>query len=1174
MFTNLQSHRREHWRRRTYMLLRSWNALARRGAADGRLIAFFGSSNLFWPYSMDRQLGEILARRGTRDVVLNLGSFGFGDSAHVLSTTRALLGAYRDRPIDLLIFEATPNEMPPLDKDGTRAWLRREAGTHRVIRHDLAAPVVSRLHDVHLPLRSNLERLAEIARAQASPFPVVVLDYESNLREWAPSVSYFSRALSDTDAVEFETRLAAAIDLVRRGRTEAAFEQLRHCRAIDPDVALAAYLEAKVAEGLGDADYAACLYRRARNLDLLRGRLSRERLMPELESWCKALGFWFVSVPAIVQALAPQQLPGFDRFVDDVHYRPHVHFAIASAIADRLAAEGWSPANGTPLHETDVLAAVNDQRRFVLLQCALNLVMAPPSPYNDERIAEGVRSLDEAARHGVEPVLLDEYRLRFKLLANASATTASPAAQAAEAATADPQTPHRRREETTGQDSAGEIGPRIARLLLARFGLQIEAGLEHADLLGLGIDSLGLAELITTVAALFDVTLDDRLFDRQVTFASLCDLVAARLVETPVRRIAHERSLARQRALAWRRPVPAPSAPSRPAAIAAWTTADGDRQTIAGILARHFRDRRQDVAITLLPPGTRDADQAIDWTWGDLDDASAAVVAGLRDAGVIAGDVVHLLTGHGAFTAAAIVGALRIGVIPSIGHAPSPKLSADVFAETFGELLRRSRPRAVIVPPALEALVRRCIDLGDPGDAAPLLLSSESIVSRLGSRAAAASTGDISTRAGGLALLQYSSGTTGARKGVMFDEGAILRQIAHYARAIDLRTDDRIVSWLPLYHDMGLVACFLLPLLTGTPLTLMSPFDWIAAPQLLFQAVTRDRGTLVWLPNFAFRLLADRVGEEQLQGVDLSSLRAVINCAEPIRLDSWERFHDRFAFHGLSRVAFSTCYAMAENIFAVTQGGTREPVWIDIVDAEQLRGPGLAVPADPARDDDDAAILAVPSSGQLIEGSRARIVSRDDGRTVLGDRQVGAIEIAGDSLASGYYHNESATQASFRGGWYSTGDIGYLAEGHLFVLGRMTDVIIVAGINLFADDVEQTASRVAGVKAGRVAAFGVWDEHRGTERVVVLFESEDPALTDAAQRTLQRAIQQRLYDALQVAGCEVLPVPAGAIRKTSSGKVARQRMKQAFLDAEREEQGRRNRGEDVEHRRQDAVLAQ
>jgi hypothetical protein len=385
MFTNLQRHRREQWCRRSYMLLRSWNELAQRTPDAGRLIAFFGSSNLFWPYSMDRQLGEILRRRGLLDVVLNLGSFGFGDSAYVLSTTRALLGAYRDRPIDLLIFEATPNEMPALDKDDARGWLRRETRTPLVLRHEVAAPVAARLREVQLPLRDNLERLAELARAQSRPFTVVVLDYESNLREWPPSLSYFSRSLPDADVVAFETRLSAAIDLVRRGAIDDAFAQLCHCHAIDRDVAITTYLEAKVAEALGDVDCAEALYRRARNLDLLRGRLSRDRLMPDLERWSAALGFTFISVPRIVRALAPERLPGFDRFVDDVHYRPHVHFAIASAIADRLQTDGWIPASDEPVHEAEVLAAVDGQRRFVLMQCALNLAMAPSSPYNDER---------------------------------------------------------------------------------------------------------------------------------------------------------------------------------------------------------------------------------------------------------------------------------------------------------------------------------------------------------------------------------------------------------------------------------------------------------------------------------------------------------------------------------------------------------------------------------------------------------------------------------------------------------------------------------------------------------------------------------------------------------------------------------------------------------------------
>ncbi len=196
-----------------------------------------------------------------------------------------------------------------------------------------------------------------------------------------------------------------------------------------------------------------------------------------------------------------------------------------------------------------------------------------------------------------------------------------------------------------------------------------------------------------------------------------------------------------------------------------------------------------------------------------------------------------------------------------------------------------------------------------------------------------------------IVLLQHSSGTTGLQKGVALSHAAVFRQLDAYADAIRLRPDDTIVSWLPLYHDMGLIAGFILPVLRGIPLVLMSPFDWVRAPYKLLQAVSRHRGTLSWLPNFAYNFCAQKIRDRDLEGVDLSSWRAVINCSEPMHFKSHAMFRERFAAHGLSPAALATCYAMAENVFAVTQGGIDAPVTVDAVSQRSLLIDRMARPA-------------------------------------------------------------------------------------------------------------------------------------------------------------------------------------------------------------------------------------
>src|SRR6185436_5952012 len=198
------------------------------------------------------------------------------------------------------------------------------------------------------------------------------------------------------------------------------------------------------------------------------------------------------------------------------------------------------------------------------------------------------------------------------------------------------------------------------------------------------------------------------------------------------------------------------------------------------------------------------------------------------------------------------------------------------------------------------------------------------------------------------ALLQHSSGTTGLQKGVALSHRAVLNQLDRYAESIRLSAGDTIVSWLPLYHDMGLIAGFVMPIVSQTPLVLMSPFDWVRAPYRLLQAVSQFHGTLAWLPNFAYNFCAQKSRDRDLQGVDLSSWRAVINCSEPMRWESHQAFLKRFAPYGLRAEALATCYAMAENVFAVTQGGFDEPVAVDLVDRRALITEKVARPADEA----------------------------------------------------------------------------------------------------------------------------------------------------------------------------------------------------------------------------------
>ena len=388
------------------------------------------------------------------------------------------------------------------------------------------------------------------------------------------------------------------------------------------------------------------------------------------------------------------------------------------------------------------------------------------------------------------------------------------------------------------------------------------------------------------------------------------------------------------------------------------------------------------------------------------------------------------------------------------------------------------------------------------------------------------------------AFLQYSSGTTGVKKGVAVTHRAALAQIDRYAEAIALTDRDLIASWLPLYHDMGLVACCLLPLVTGVPVLAMAPHGWVRSPMLFLHLVTQHKATLCWLPNFACTFLAKNVMPRELDWLDLSSLRAVINCSEPVMAASHAAFAERFAPRGFRTQALAASYAMAETTFAVTSGGLTTPLQHDVVDRDALAH-GIATPV--THTHPRATVLV--SSGTPIAGTSVTVVSPHG--EPLPDRTIGEIVVESASLLSGYFGREEAN-GSLVDGRFHTGDLGYLAGGELFVTGRLKDLIIVAGRNIAPHDVESAVNDVPGVIAGRSVAFGLADEQHGTERLIVLAET---GLTESAHRdALQRVIVARVSAQADVAPADVRLVPPRWLRKSTSGKIARNQNRRRYVE--------------------------
>jgi len=377
-------------------------------------------------------------------------------------------------------------------------------------------------------------------------------------------------------------------------------------------------------------------------------------------------------------------------------------------------------------------------------------------------------------------------------------------------------------------------------------------------------------------------------------------------------------------------------------------------------------------------------------------------------------------------------------------------------------------------------------------------------------------------------LLQHSSGTTGLQKAVALSHRAILEHVRRYGASIGIDQTDRIVSWLPFYHDMGLIAALYLALTYGVPLVQLDPFEWVAVPVLLLEAISVERGTLCWLPNFAYNHMADRIHQEDLEGVRLDSVRMFINCSEMVRAESHERFLQRFHSCGLRPEALAACYAMAETTFAVTQTSPRSKAKVILVNRDELTRGRAQTEASPEK------ARPCVSSGIPISGCDIRIVAEngDD----LTERRVGEIAVRSVSLFDGYRNNPVKTTEVFHEGWYFTGDYGFLHEGECFVVGRKKDLIIVAGKNLYPEDIEDIVSRVEGILPGRVVAVGIEDPATGTEQVCVIAEAD---LNGADQKAkAERAIAEAVMQIDVTVGWVFLTPPRWLI-KSSAGKPSR-----------------------------------
>lgn len=516
-------------------------------------------------------------------------------------------------------------------------------------------------------------------------------------------------------------------------------------------------------------------------------------------------------------------------------------------------------------------------------------------------------------------------------------------------------------------------------------------------------------------------------------------------------------------------------------------------------------------------------------SWAALYERSGRVAAGLQALGLKPGDRVGLTLTQPLAFAEAYFGIVLAGGVPVPIYPPASLQRLSGFFEAAGHILHTARATILLADRALTlvgaALQQRAPSVRMVLEPSTLARESHPWV-------------EVKPGLDDVAMLQFTSGSTSAPRGVQLTHRCLGENI-HVIRkvVVGLTDDDQAVSWLPLYHDMGLIGFLLTPLVQQITVAFLPPSAFITRPRTWLELITERRGTISFGPHFAYAYCLKRIAEAERQGLDLSSWRVAGCGAEPIQRQTLERFAHAFGAVGFRRTSFAPCYGLAEFTLAATYAPLGRPLRSDRVDPEHLSRDGLAVPLGPFEGEG----LELVSSGRAVPGHQVEVVDEHD--NALPDRRVGQIRLRGPSRARGYEGASAQDASPFRGEWLYTGDRGYLARGELYVCGRIKEIIKVQGRTFHPQDVEWSVREVPGLRTGQVVAFGV--SEGDSEGVVLVAE-----VRAETERTpaLQRLVSRTASDALGVLIREVVLVPPGTLPKTSSGKLKRTETRQRWQD--------------------------
>lgn len=524
---------------------------------------------------------------------------------------------------------------------------------------------------------------------------------------------------------------------------------------------------------------------------------------------------------------------------------------------------------------------------------------------------------------------------------------------------------------------------------------------------------------------------------------------------------------------------------------------------------------------------------------GGVERATARWGGAMQAMGLKKGDRVALILPDNADFVLSFLGAVRAGIIPVPIYPPTGLGKLAGYLDNTLHIVERSGSKVLITSNEIKLM------LGTIAARAPAL---QKVIAVEGVRGSKEELRPEKVTPDDVCFLQFTSGSTARPKGVTLTHANLAANVrAIMPQGLGVRDGvDSGVSWLPLYHDMGLIGFVIAPLYHKNTVTFLPPLLFLKRPVRWLEAISRHRGTVSFGPNFAYALCVKRIKEAEMSGLDLSSWRVAGCGAEPIRAENLRAFADKFAPVGFTEKAFACCYGMAESTLAVSFSALGSGVNVDHVDGEKLWTEGKAVPTSASS---ERAAPLVECGRAFPDHAIGVFAPEDDASSQpLGDREVGELRIQGPSVMQGYWNEPALTEKAFAGGWLRTGDLGYLADSKVYICGRSKEVIIVNGRNYYPQDLEWESGRVEGVRKGNVIAFGTMKPTNDRERVVIVFETQvsgDEALT-RLKGEVRKAVQQGVGLTVD----DVVAVQVGVLPKTSSGKLQRAKTREQYETGE------------------------